>query len=72
MSKIYDLRGHISNFQAENKTKIGPFKAENNALKSSEQLQTNFEKVKKTTFLKPKFMKSRVPFLATVPIFWNI
>ena len=39
------------------------FKAKNNAQTTSEQLQTNFQKVQKTTFLAPKMVKSRVPIL---------
>ena len=34
-----------------------PFRAENNAQTTSEQLQTNFQKVQKTTFLAPKMVK---------------
>ena len=33
------------------------FKAQNDAQTTSEQLQTNFQKVKKTTFLAPKMVK---------------
>jgi len=65
----FDFRGHISTFQAENTPKSGPFKTKNNAQTTSEQLQTNFQKVQKTTFLAPKMVKSRVPILAKVSIF---
>ena len=53
----FDFRGHISTFRAKNTPKTGTFKAENNAQTTSEQLQTNFQKVKKTTFLAPKMVK---------------
>ena len=44
-------------------------KAENNAQTTFEQLQTNFQKVKKTYFLAPKMVKSRVPILKKWPKF---
>ena len=31
LNQNFDFRGHISTFRAKNTTKIGPFKAENNA-----------------------------------------
>ena len=39
--------------------------AKNDAQTTSEQFQTNFQKVKKTTFLDPKMAKSRVPKIST-------
>ena len=45
--------------------KSGPSKAKDNAQTTSEHLQTNFQKVKKTTFLAPKMAKSRVPTSAS-------
>ena len=39
-------------------------KAKNNAQTTSEQLQNNFQKVKKTTFLTLKMVKSRIPILS--------
>ena len=62
LTENFDFRGHISTFRAENTPKKEPFKAKNNAQTTSEQLQTNFQKVQKTTFLAPKMVKSRVPF----------
>ena len=53
----FDFRGHISTFKAENKTKSGYFKAKNNAQITSKQLQTNFTKPQKTTFLTLKIGK---------------
>ncbi|SVD72847.1 uncharacterized protein METZ01_LOCUS425701 [marine metagenome] len=34
----FDFRGRMSTFQAENTSKNGPFKAENNAHRAPEQL----------------------------------
>ena len=50
--------GHFSTFGAENTPKSRPFKVENNAQTLPEQLQNNFEKVQKTTFLTPKMVKN--------------
>ena len=69
LTKNFDFRGQISTFRAENTPKSMSFKAKNNAQTTSEQLQTNFQKVKKTTFLAPKMAKSRVPILTKVSIF---
>ena len=69
MTKFFDFIGHLSTFRAGNTPKSGFFKAKNNAQTTSEQLQTNFQKVQKTTFLAPKMVKSRVPILAKVSIF---
>ena len=63
LNQNFDFRGHISTFGAENTPKIGPFKTENNAQTTSEHPQNNFQKVKKTTFLAHKMVKSRVQFL---------
>ena len=52
-----DFRIHISTFWAENTFKSSTFKAKNNAQTTSEQLQTNFQNVQKTTFLGPKMVK---------------
>ena len=38
LTKNFDFRGHISTFRAENTAKSGHFKAENNALTTSEHL----------------------------------
>ena len=56
-------------FQAEIKSHIEPVQTKNNAQTTSKQLQTNFQKVQKTTFLAPKMVKSRVPILTKVSIF---
>ena len=69
LANNFDFRGLISTFRTENTPKSGAFKAKNNALTTSEQLQTNFQKVQKTTFLALKMAKSRVPILAKVSIF---
>ena len=57
-----DFRDHISTFQAKNTRKSKPFKVKNNAETTSEQLQINFQKVKKTTFLAAKMVKLKVQF----------
>ena len=69
LSLNFDFRGHILTFRAENTAKSGLFKVKNNANTTSEQPQTNFKKVQKTTFLAPKMVKSRVPILEKVSIF---
>ena len=69
LTKNFDFGGHISTFRAENTPKSSSFKAKNNASITSEQLQNNFQKVQKTTFLAPKMVKSRVPILEKVSIF---
>ena len=70
LTKNLDFRTHIWTFGAENTTKSGPFKAKNNAQILPEQLQNNFEKVEKTTFLTPKMVKTRVSTLAKKVDFW--
>ena len=55
----FDFRGHISTFQAETSTKNEPFKTKNNAQTTSEQLQTNFQKLLKTGFLTLKIVQTR-------------
>ena len=57
LTKNFDFRGQISTFRAENTPKSSSFKAKNNAPITSEQLQNNFQKVQKTTFLAPKMVK---------------
>ena len=57
LTKNFDFRGHISTFQAESTPKSTSFKAKNIAQTTSEHLQNNFQKVKKTTFLAPKMVK---------------
>ena len=57
LTVIFDLRGHISAFRVKSTPKSVTFKAKNNAQTTSEQLQTNFQNVQKTTFLGPKMVK---------------
>ena len=57
LTQNFDFRGHISIFRAKNIPKSRPFKAQNDAQTTSEQLQTKFQKVKKTTFLTLKMVK---------------
>ena len=45
-------------FRAENTPKSGPFKVENNDQTLLKQLQNNFEKVRKMTFLTSKMAKN--------------
>ena len=63
MTVNFDFRGHIATFGAVNTPKRGPFIAENNVQTTSEQLQTNFQKVQKTYLLAQKMVKSRVQIL---------
>ena len=62
MSKILtqnlNFQGHLSIFEAQNSLKSAPFKTKNNAQTLPKQLQNNFEKVQKTTFLTPKMVKN--------------
>ena len=53
----FDFRGYISSFRAKITCKTGGFKVKNTAQTIPEQVQTNFLKVKKTTFLAPKMVK---------------
>ena len=46
LTEIFDFRGHLSTFQAENTPKSRPFKAKNNAQTLPTQLENNFEKVR--------------------------
>ena len=57
LTKIFDFRGQISTFRAENTHKSGSFKAENNAYPTSEHLQNNFQKVQIRLFWPPKWSK---------------
>ena len=49
--------GYLTTFWAQNTPKSGPFKTENNAQTLPKQVQNNFEKVAKSTFLTPKWSK---------------
>ena len=57
LTQNFDFRGHISTFRAKNTRESGPFKAKNDAQTTSKQLQTNFQKVQKTTFWPAKWSK---------------
>ena len=57
LAQKIDFRGHLSTFRAKNEPKSGPCKAKNDAQTTSEQLQTNFQKVQKTTFLTLKMVQ---------------
>ena len=70
LTKNFDFGGHISTFRAKNTPKSGPSKSKNNALTNPEQLQNNFPKVQKTTFLTPKMVKTWVSTLAKKVDFW--
>ena len=52
-----DLWGHLSTVGGENTPKSRPFEAKNKAQTLPNQLQNNFEKVQKSTFLTPKWPK---------------
>ena len=60
LNQKFDFRGHISTFRAENISESVAFKAKNgknDAQTTSEQLQTNYQKVQKTGFLTQKMVK---------------
>ena len=57
LTKNLDFRGHLSTFRAQNTLKIRPFEAKNKAQTIPKQVQNNFEKVQKSTFLSPKWSK---------------
>ena len=50
--------GYLTTFRGINAPKSGPFKYENNAQTLPKQLQNNFEKVQKSTFLTPKMVEN--------------
>ena len=54
LTKNFDFRGQISTFRAKNIHRSWPFKAKNNAQKTFDHLQNNFQKVQKTTFMAPE------------------
>ena len=62
MSKFFTenfiFRGHLSTFGAENTPKSRPFKVKNKAQTLPKQVQNNFEKVQKTTFLTQKLVQN--------------
>ena len=64
--------GYLTTFRGINAPKSGPFKYENNAQTLPKQLQNNLEKVKKSTFLTPKMVKTRVSIWPKVSIFGSI
>ena len=57
LTQNYDFRGHISTFRPKNTPKSGGFKAKDNAQTTSEQLQSNFQKLEKNTFYITKKLK---------------
>ena len=76
LTENFNFRAHIPTFRAENTVKRGSFKAKNNDWKFLKQLQNNFEKVQKTSFLAPKIVKNdpskrqkRAIFLPIIVIF---
>ena len=58
MIKNVDMGGHIPTFQPEKKFKNRNFVRQNNTLTNFEQVQRNFEKVPKVSFVSPKIVKS--------------
>ena len=56
--KSRNFLAHFSTFRAKNAIKSRPFKFKNNAQTIPKQLQNNFEKGQKTTFLTPKMVKN--------------
>ena len=50
--------GYLTTYRGKNATKSGPFKYENNVQTLPKQLQNNFEKVQKSTFLTPKMVEN--------------
>ena len=63
------IRGHIPTFWAKSKARSRPLKIKNNTQTTFEQIQSNFQKVQKTTFLAPIMFGSWVAILANVSIF---
>ena len=53
-----DYHGYLSSFRGINIPKSGPFKYKNNAQTLPKQVQNNFEKVQKSTFLTSKLVKN--------------
>ena len=58
LSKNLKFRGHFWTFGAQNTPKSRPFEAKNKAQTLPKQVQNNFEKVQKSTFLTPKMVKN--------------
>ena len=56
--KNFDFGDFLSTFRAQNTPKGRPFKAKNNIQTLPKQLQNNFEKVQKSTFLTSKMVKN--------------
>ena len=68
----YNFWGYLSTFGVENKTKSRHFMVKNNAQTLRKQLQKNFEKVLKTSFLIPKIPNTRVSTWQKVSILDSI
>ena len=58
LTENLNFHGHLSTFEARNTPKSRPFEAENKAQTLPKQVQNNFEKVQKSTFLTPKMVKN--------------
>ena len=74
MSKILTqnihFQGHLSTFEAQNTPKSRLFEAKNNAQTLPKQLQNNFEKVQKSTFLTPQNGQNSGVNMAKSVDFW--
>ena len=53
-----EYHGYLSTFEGQKTPKSRPFEAENKAQTLPKQVQNNFEKVQKSTFLTPKMVKN--------------
>ena len=71
LTENFDFWFYLSTFGAENTTKSMPFKVENNDQTLPKQLQKNFEKVQKMTFLTPKMAKTRMSVWPKMVDFWT-
>ena len=58
MIENLDFQGHLSTFRPENSPKSRLFEAKNNAQTLPRQVQNNFEKVERLTFLTPKMVEN--------------
>ena len=62
--------GYLTTFRSINEPKSGPCKYKNKAQTLPKQVQNNFEKVQKTTFLTPKMVKNDPSKLPKWAKFW--
>ena len=65
LTQNLNFRCHIWTFGAQNSRKSRPFEAKNKAQTLPKQLQNNFEKVQKSTFLTPKKGRNYAHFWPT-------